>query len=390
LGTLALSSGDLLGPYEILAPLGKGGMGEVYRARDVRLGREVALKVLPENAANDAETLARFEREARAVAALNHPNILSIHDTGEHRGIPYAVTELLEGEILSDRLRAGPLSPMRAAELACQVADGLAAAHARGVIHRDIKPENIFLTNDGRAKILDFGIARIGPRPGDITSRVVAARGSSAGFVMGTAGYMSPEQVRGKSIDFRTDIFSLGAVFYEMLTGRRAYDRPSIVETMGAVLKDDPAKYPESDKIPESIRGFVFRSLEKDPADRYQSATDLLMDLRAYQAEQRHDAAERVQFRAEPPWKHRRTRVLLRAVGGILLFLLGFFAGSCWERRGVPVRASGPRVAFPTGRPPVYAEATAESSAPATTGRAPARSFGSGIGAAQHASPHAS
>ena len=199
---MALSAGDQLGPYQILAPLGKGGMGEVYRARDVRLGREVALKVLAESGANDAETLARFEREARAVAALNHPNILSIHDTGEHRGVPYAVTELLQGENLSDRLRAGPLAPKRASEIACQIADGLAAAHDRGVIHRDIKPENIFLTNEGRAKILDFGIARIGPRPGDITAGVAAARGiSSAGFVMGTAGYMSPEQVRGKTLD---------------------------------------------------------------------------------------------------------------------------------------------------------------------------------------------
>jgi serine/threonine protein kinase len=330
---LALSTGDLLGPYEIIAPLGKGGMGEVYRARDVRLGREVALKVLPETGANDAETLARFEREARAVAALNHPNILSIHDTGEHRGVPYAVTELLEGENLSDRLRAGPLADKRATEIACQIADGLAAAHARGVIHRDIKPENIFLTNEGRAKILDFGIARIGPRPGDITSGIAAARGSSsAQFIMGTAGYMSPEQVRGKPIDSRTDIFSLGAVFYEMLTGRRAFDRPAMIETMTSVLKDDPAKFPETEKIPQDIRPFIFRSLEKDPADRYQTARDLLLDLRAFQAEQTHEAAERVQFRAEPPWKHRRTRVLLRAAGGVLLFLLGVIAGSCWQR----------------------------------------------------------
>jgi len=327
-----LSTGDLLGPYEIIAPLGKGGMGEVYRARDVRLGREVALKVLPETGANDAETLARFEREARAVAALNHPNILSIHDTGEHRGVPYAVTELLEGENLSDRLRSGAIAAKRATEIACQIADGLSAAHARGVIHRDIKPENIFLTHDGRAKILDFGIARIGPRPGDITSRIAAARGTSAQFIMGTAGYMSPEQVRGKPIDFRTDIFSLGAVFYEMLTGRRAFDRPAMIETMTSVLKDDPAKFPETEKIPPEIRPFVFRALEKDPADRYQTARDLLLDLRAFQAEQTHEAAERVQFRAEPPWKHRRTRVLLRAAGGVLLFLLGFFAGSCWQQ----------------------------------------------------------
>jgi serine/threonine protein kinase len=330
---MPLSSGDHLGPYEILSPLGKGGMGEVYRARDLRLGREVALKMLPEAAANDAENLARFERESRAVAALNHPNILSIHDTGAHRGIPYAVTELLEGENLADRLRVGPLAPKRAAEIACQVADGLAAAHARGVIHRDIKPENIFLTNEGRAKILDFGIARIGPKPGDITRGVALARGvSSANFIMGTAGYMSPEQVRGKPIDFRTDVFSLGAVFYEMLTGRRAFDRPSAVETMTAVLKDDPTKFPEAEKIPDDIRGFVLRCLEKDPADRYQSARDLLLDLRAYQAEGLRAAAERVQFRAEPPWKHRRTRVGLRAVGGVVLFLLGAVAGSCWEK----------------------------------------------------------
>ena len=313
-------------------------MGEVYRARDVRLGREVALKVLPETGANDADTLARFEREARAVAALNHPNILSIHDTGEHRGVPYAVTELLEGENLSDRLRTGPLAPKRATEIACQIADGLSAAHARGVIHRDIKPENIFLTNDGRAKILDFGIARIGPRPGDITTGAAARGGTSSQFIMGTAGYMSPEQVRGKTIDFRTDIFSLGAVFYEMLTGRRAFDRPAMVETMTSVLKDDPSKFPETEKIPTEIRSFVFRSLEKDPADRYQTARDLLLDLRAFQAEQTHEAAERVQFRAEPPWKHRRTRVLLRTAAGVLLFLLGFFAGSCWQRGRTAVR----------------------------------------------------
>jgi serine/threonine protein kinase len=347
---MPLAAGTRLGPYEIVSPLGKGGMGEVYRARDVRLGREVALKVLPEAAANDSESLARFEREARAVAALNHPNILSIHDTGEHRGVPYAVTELLEGENLGDRLRSGPLAPKRATEIACQVADGLAAAHARGVIHRDIKPENIFLTNDGRAKILDFGIARIGPKQGDITSRIVAARGSSAQFIMGTAGYMSPEQIRGKPIDFRTDVFSLGACFYEMLTGHRAFDRPSVVETMSAVLKDEPSKGPDVQKIPEEIRPFVFRCLEKDPADRYQSARDLLLDLRAFQAEGLREAAERVQFRAEPPWKHRRTRVLLRAVGGVLIFLLGFWSGSCWQKAQVPLTGRSAPVASESSR----------------------------------------
>ena len=331
---MALSAGEQLGPYEILAPLGKGGMGEVYRARDNRLRREVALKLLLDAAANDQDSLRRFERETRAVATLNHPSILAIHDTGTHKAVPYAVTELLQGESLADRLRGGPLHPDKAVEVACQIAEGLAAAHGKGIIHRDIKPDNIYLTNEGRAKILDFGIARIeqpartaGLAGDTITSR----RGSSSQFLVGTAGYMSPEQVRGKPIDARTDVFSLGATFFEMLTGRRAFSRDSPVETLGSVLRDDPRKFPEAEKIPDSIRVFVFRCLEKDPADRYQSASDLVLDLRAYQAERISRAAERITFRSEPPWKHRRTRVLLRTVGAIVLAIAAFWAGSCWE-----------------------------------------------------------
>ena len=208
----------------------------------------------------------RFDRETRAVAALNHPNILAIHDTGSLHAIPYAVTELLEGETLADRLRTGPLAHAKAVDVACQVADGLAAAHARGIIHRDIKPDNIFLTNEGRAKILDFGIARIeqpARTPG--IAGPTARRGSSSQFLVGTAGYMSPEQVRGKPIDARTDIFSLGATFYEMLTGRRAFSRDTPVETLGAVLRDDPRKHPETEKIPEELQGFVFRSPREGP-----------------------------------------------------------------------------------------------------------------------------
>jgi serine/threonine protein kinase len=255
--------------------------------------------------------------------------------------VPYAVTELLEGESLSDRLRSGPLNPAKALNVAIQIADGLAAAHAGGIIHRDIKPENIFLTHDGRAKILDFGIARIeqpARSPGmDVTGR----HQTSSQFLVGTAGYMSPEQVRGKSIDPRTDIFSLGATIYEMLTGRRAFSRDSPVETLGAVLRDDPMKYPDAEKIPEGLRGFVVRSLEKDPADRYQSARDLLLDLRAYQAEQLSETADRVRFRSEPPWRHRRTRVLLRAAAAVVIFLVGLYAGSCWERGRGPDSGSG-------------------------------------------------
>jgi len=200
------------------------------------------------------------------------------------------------------------------------------------VIHRDVKPENIFLTHDGRAKILDFGIARI-ENPALRTGKLSDGSGttSSSVFVMGTAGYISPEQVRGKRADARSDLFALGAVYFEMLTGRRAFLRDTAVETLGAVLRDDPRKYPEAEKVPEALRGFLFRCLEKDPADRYQSARDLLLDLRAWQAGAVKEAGARVQFRSVPPWRHRKTRMMLRSVAGLLLLALGFYAGSCWR-----------------------------------------------------------
>ena len=327
---MPLSAGDRLGPYEIVGPLGKGGMGDVYRVRDNRLRREVALKMLAETAVNDVESLARFDRETHAVAALNHPNILAIHDSGSYNGIPYAVTELLEGETLAERLRSGPLAPPRATEIACQIAEGLAAAHAKGVIHRDIKPENVFLTNDGRAKILDFGIARIENLATLSPSR--ASQKSSSAILIGTAGYVSPEQVRGKRADQRSDVFSMGTVYFEMLTGKRAFVRDSPVETLGAVLRDDPRKSPDAAKIPPKLAPILFRCLEKDPVDRYQSARDVLIDLRAWQAEQTQEAASRVTVRSLPPWQQRKTRVYLRAIGAALIFVLGLFAGSCWER----------------------------------------------------------
>jgi serine/threonine protein kinase len=335
---MPLKPGEQIGPYEIVAPLGRGGMGEVYRARDARLRREVALKLLSDAQADDQESLERFHRETHVVAALNHPNIVAIHDSGTHRGVPYAVTELLEGENLAERLRSGPVAPKRATEIVCQLADALAAAHARGVVHRDVKPENVFLTRDGRAKILDFGIARV-ENPG-LTGGI--RRGASAaGIVIGTAGYISPEQVRGARADARSDLFALGVLFYEMLTGRRAFSRDSAIETLSAVLSDRPEKYPEAEKIPPALQPFVFRCLQKDPADRYQSARDLLIDLRAHQAEEVRESAARVTFRSVPPWRQRRTRLVLRVAAGFLLFLLGIWAGACWEReRHV---ASGPR-----------------------------------------------
>jgi len=339
---MPVAAGERIGPFQIVAPIGKGGMGEIYRARDTRLNRDVAVKLLPEGV-NDDDSLRRFERETRAIAALNHPNILAIHDTGMHRDVPYAVTELLQGETLAERLHSGPLAPPRATEIASQIAEGLGAAHAMGVIHRDIKPENIFLTNDGRAKILDFGIARI-ENPALGGGRVTQPSGvtSSSVFVMGTAGYISPEQVRGKRADARSDIFALGAVYFEMLTGQRAFLRNTAVETLGAVLRDDPRKHPEVKKVPESLRGFVFRCLEKDPADRYQSARDLLMDLRAWQAGAVKEAGSRIQFQSVAPWRQRKPRMILRAVAGVLLLLVGFYAGSCWQKERQAMRINPP------------------------------------------------
>ena len=217
---MALNSGMKLGPYEILSPLGAGGMGEVYRARDTRLGREVALKILPESFAREPDRLHRFEQEARAVAALNHPNILAIFDTGQENGSPYLVSELLEGETLREILDGGALPQRKAIDYGVQMAQGLAAAHEKGIVHRDLKPENIFVSKDGRVKILDFGLAKLA-QSGPVSDSVTLTHShTAAGVVLGTASYMAPEQVRGGGVDARTDIFAFGAVLYEMLSGQ--------------------------------------------------------------------------------------------------------------------------------------------------------------------------
>src|SRR5712691_2332362 len=230
---MTLSAGTRLGPYEILAPLGAGGMGEVYKARDKKLDRDVAVKVLPQSVAADPDTLVRFEREAKAVAALSHPNILSIFDFGTHEGISYAVMELLEGETLREKLDGGPLPQKHAVDYALQIAKGLSAAHERGVVHRDLKPENLFVMKDGHLKILDFGLAtRVeAVASGEETSAPTASQHTQPGTVMGTVGYMSPEQVRGLPVDHRSDIFAFGAILYELLSGKRAFHRGSAAET---------------------------------------------------------------------------------------------------------------------------------------------------------------
>ncbi|MGA9966705.1 MAG: serine/threonine-protein kinase [Terriglobales bacterium] len=278
---MALTSGTKLGPYEIQSPLGAGGMGEVYRARDSRLGRDVAIKVLPEAFARDAERLRRFETEARSIAALNHPNILSIHDIGAYEGAPYLVSECLEGQSLREELSDGALPLRRAVDYGIQIAQGLAAAYDKGIVHRDLKPENVFVTRDERVKILDFGLAKLArSEASSDDGATMEALPTSIGTVLGTVGYMSPEQVRGAPADARSDIFALGAILYEMLFGQRAFRRDTSAETMTAILKEDPPELSLTGKpISPALERIVRRCLEKNPLQRFQSARDLAFNL---------------------------------------------------------------------------------------------------------------
>jgi len=280
---LRLTAGTRLGPYEILAPLGAGGMGEVYRARDERLARDVAVKILPQALAQDAERLERFAREGRAAAALNHPNILAVHDLGSHEGAPFLVCELLVGETLRDRLRAGRPTVETALDWALQLARGIAAAHARGIVHRDLKPENVFLTGDGHLKILDFGLAKVtaaasGPDVGEDPTLSL----TGAGMLLGSVGYMSPEQARGNAADHRSDIFSFGAIVHEMATGERAFQGETAADALAAILREEPPAlaHPPSG-MPPGLVSLLRRCLAKRPEDRYQSAGDLAFDLGA-------------------------------------------------------------------------------------------------------------
>ena len=280
---MTLAAGTRLGPYEILAPIGAGGMGEVYRARDERLKREVAVKVLPASFSMDPDRLRRFEQEAQAAGALNHPNITAVYDIGHHDGAPYIVSELLEGETLRSRLVMGALSPRKATEYAAQIAQGLAAAHEKGIVHRDLKPENLFVTSDGHLKILDFGLAKSvmpgSAEPGQSTADTAAA--TRPGVIVGTTGYMSPEQVRGTAVDHRSDIFSFGVILYEMLSGQRAFQRHSDIETLMAILKEEPPQLERaSGLVTPELADIVGHCLEKSPAERFQSARDLAFALR--------------------------------------------------------------------------------------------------------------
>ena len=281
---MTVAAGSRLGPYEVLSPIGAGGMGEVFRARDTRLRRDVAIKVLPASVSADAERLRRFEKEARAASSLTHPAIVTIYDIGQEGSVTYLAMELVEGETLRDLLAAGPLPVRRLLTIGAQVADGLAKAHGSGIVHRDLKPENIMVSKDGFAKILDFGLAKLTepePEAGRKTAAPTVSAGTEPGLVMGTVGYMSPEQARGAAVDFRSDQFSLGAVLYEMATGRRAFQGESRPEVLAAIIREEPQPLASvSPGVPPPLRWVIERCLAKDPAERYASTEDLARDLR--------------------------------------------------------------------------------------------------------------
>jgi len=342
-----LTSGTKLGPYEIVSLLGAGGMGEVYRARDSRLKRDVAVKVLPQALSLDADRLRRFEQEALATAALNHPNILAVFDIGTHQGAPYVVSELLEGETLRERLRSGAIAVRKTLDYALQIAHGLGTAHAKGIIHRDLKPENIFLTKDGRVKILDFGLAKLTQtEPGVHTSLPTMTHATEAGVVMGTAGYMSPEQVRGAAVDARSDIFSFGAILYEMISGKRAFHRETAADTMSAILKEDPADLSETNRnVSPALERIVQHCLEKNPEQRFHSASDIAFDLEHLTGISGTSTRVTAVASARP-----RSRLLL-PIAGVAAIALAMLALGWWLGRGsgASPQAEYKQITFRTG-----------------------------------------
>jgi WD40 repeat protein len=339
---MPLTPGSRIGPYEIVSSLGAGGMGEVYKARDTRLNRDVAVKVLPASFAADEERLRRFTLEAQSAGALNHPNIVVVHDVGTDKGIPYVVSELLEGRTLRDVLSAGALPARKAVDHAVQTANGLSAAHEKGIVHRDLKPENIFVTKDGRVKILDFGLAKLtGPEAtaGQTLAPTLDA-GTTPGVVLGTVGYMSPEQLRGEPVDARSDIFSLGAVMYEMFSGARAFKGKTAVETMSAILKEDPPDLTSTATgASPALDRVVRRCLEKNRDERFQSARDVTFALDAVSS----GSGASVKMEAAPPAPRRPTMGLAAAAAIATAVVVGagaYVAG----RRAAPAATPQPRV----------------------------------------------
>jgi len=327
---MSLTSGSKLGPYEIQSPLGAGGMGEVYSATQSSLGRQVAIKILASASALDPERLRRFEQEARAASALNHPNIISIYDVGRDDAISYMAMELVDGKTLRALLEAGPLGIKKTLQIATQIADGLAKAHAAGIVHRDLKPENVMVTRDGFVKILDFGLAKLLPAlDSSSDAMTVAGPATHPGMVMGTAGYMSPEQARGGDIDYRSDIFSFGSMLYEMVAGKQPFKGASTAQTLTAIIEDDPQPVSEANpKTPTPLRWIIERCLAKDPDDRYTSTRDLARDLQAIrdhlsEATTSAQIPQATQSSPRPKWLTPSLLTLAGAIlGGALVFWL--------------------------------------------------------------------
>ncbi|MGH9199909.1 MAG: serine/threonine-protein kinase, partial [Vicinamibacterales bacterium] len=324
-----LASGTRLGPYEILAPLGAGGMGEVYRARDTRLNRTIAIKVLPSDVASDPDRLRRFQQEAQAASALNHPNILTIYDIGQEAGVSFIAMEWVQGKTLRDLLAAGRLPARRLAHIAHQIAEGLAQAHASGIVHRDLKPENIMVGNADLVKIVDFGLAKLSRPPEPELSRAFTqAAGTAAGIVLGTVGYMSPEQASGQAADHRSDQFSLGLIAYEAVTGRRPFARPTAAQTLAATIEAEPEPVTTLNRdVPAHLALVIHRCLEKHPANRYESTRDLARDLQ-------HVAAGAPSF--SQTVLRRPSRVETTVAVALLLGAV-VAGGWMWLRREAPV-----------------------------------------------------
>ncbi len=321
-----LKPGSHLGPYEIVSQLGRGGMGEVYRAKDTRLGREVAVKVLPKEFTSDPQRLRYFEQEARSASALNHPNIITIYEIGQADGASYIAMELVEGKTLREVLGLGPLPTKKMLHVAAQVADGLAKAHGAGIVHRDLKPENLMVTKDGLVKILDFGLAKLTQpevRTEGGSQAVTLGKGTESGVILGTAGYMSPEQASGLPVDFRSDQFSFGAILYEMATGKRAFQRGTAVETLSAIIRDEPEPLAgASPKAPAPFRWIVERCLGKNVEDRYASTRDLARDLQSLREHISEVEGSKLAVLSVAPPSARRRRLRIFAVLGLTVGLL--------------------------------------------------------------------
>lgn len=335
---MSLAAGAKLGRYEIRSKIGEGGMGEVYRARDEKLNRDVAIKILPPMFSENGDRLHRFEQEAQAAGSLNHPNILAIYDLGTNEGAPYVVAELLEGETLRERLNSGPLPPRKAIDYAIQITRGLTAAHGRGVVHRDLKPDNLFITTDEQVKILDFGLAKlVEPEKDALSQTDIATRKihTDPGTVMGTVGYMAPEQVRGRAVDHRADIFSFGAVLYEMLSGRRAFHGDSAIETLNAILKEEPAELTASNlQIAPALERVVWHCLEKSAERRFQSATDVVFALESLSGVTSHatQAALRSESLASSSSSWTRERIFWIGACALLLITAAALAVAYFSR----------------------------------------------------------